>query len=101
MPCKKRDIKIKNEPVENFDTYFGSIDELVGEGLRDGLGCPKGRLTRTLADQVNGLVDSAKGRNIDGLSADDTTRSDTGGVFTGAALADRSDDDLKGVLAGD
>jgi hypothetical protein len=47
------------------------------------------------------LVDSAEGRDIDGLSTDDTTRSDTGGVFTAAGGADGVHEDLEGVLAGE
>jgi len=47
------------------------------------------------------LVDSAEGRHIDGLSTDDTTGTDTGGVFAAASLRERVDDDLDGVLAGE
>jgi len=47
------------------------------------------------------LVDSAEGRDIDSLSTDDTTRSDTGGVFTAAGGGDRVHEDLDGVLAGE
>ena len=82
-------------------TYLGGVDDLIGEGLRDRLERPEGGLAGTLADQVNGLVDSAEGRDVDGLSANDTTGSDTGGVFAGAAVADGGDHDLNGVLAGE
>ena len=79
-------------------TYLGSVDDLVGEALRDGLKASEGGLAGALADQVDSLVDSAEGRHVDGLSADDTTRSDTGGVFAGTAVGDGSDDDLDGVF---
>ena len=79
-------------------TYLGGVDELVSEGLRDRLETSEGGLARGLANKVDGLVDSAEGRNIDSLSAHDTTRSDTGGVFAGAAVGDGSHDDLDGVL---
>ena len=79
-------------------TYLGCVDEFVRECLRDRLETSEGGLTSGFADEVDGLVDSAEGRNIDSLSADDTTRSDTGGVFAGTAMRDGSDDDLDGIL---
>ncbi len=48
-------------------------------------------------DQVDGLVDSTEGSNIDGLSADNTAGTDTGGVFTSAAKSKRVDQDLEWV----
>ena len=50
-------------------------------------------------DQVNSLVDSAEGRHIDGLSAHNTTRTDTGGVFAGAAKSKRVYKNLEWVQA--
>ena len=87
--------------TQTAETYLGSVDDLVGEGLRDGLETSEGGLAGALADQVDGLVDSAEGRHVDSLSADDTTRADTGGVFAGATLRDGGDEDLDGVLAGE
>ena len=80
-------------------TYLGGVDEFVSEGLGDRLETSEGGLTGGLADEVDGLVDSAEGRNVDSLSADNTTGSDTGGVFAGTTVGDGSDDDLDGVLA--
>ena len=82
-------------------TYLGSVDDLVGEGLRNGLQASEGGLTGSLADQVNGLVDSAEGRHVDSLSTNNTTRSDTGGVLTGASVGDGGNHDLDGVLTGE
>ena len=84
-----------------FSTYLGSVDEFVSECLRDRLETSEGGLASGFADEVDGLVDSTEGRNIDSLSADDATRSDTGGVFAGTAVRDGSDDDLNGVLTGE
>ena len=78
-------------------TYLGGVDDLIGEGLRDRLERPEGGLAGTLADQVNGLVDSAEGRHVDSLSAHDTARTDTGGVFTGAGGSDGVDENLAHV----
>lgn len=52
----------------------------------------------SLAEQVDSLVDSSERRNINSLSSDGTTGSDTGGVFSSTGLNDGFKDDLKGVL---
>jgi len=80
-------------------TYLGGVDDLVGEGLGDGLKASESTLTGTLAHQVDGLVDSTEGRDIDGLSTDNTTGSNTGGVLTGTTVGDGGDEHLDGVLA--
>jgi hypothetical protein len=82
-------------------TYLGSVDNLVGEGLGDRLQTSECGLAGALADQVDGLVDSAERRHIDGLSTDHTTGSDTSGVLTGTTVGDSGDDNLNGVLAGE
>ena len=89
------------ESHPSSDTYLGGVDDLVGESLGDGLERAESRLAGALADEVNGLVDSAERRHIHGLSTHDTTRSDTGGVLAAAASGDGSDEDLDGVLAGE
>ena len=81
-------------------TYLGGIDDLVGEGLRDRLEASEGGFTGTLADEVDRLVDSAERRHVDGLSADNTAGTDTGGIFASTGVGDGGDDDLDGVLAG-
>jgi len=47
------------------------------------------------------LVDSSERRNIDGLSSDGTTGSNTGGVFSGTRLNDGLEEDLERVLVGE
>ena len=79
--------------------YLGCVDNLVGQGLGNALEAAEGGVTGALADQVNSLVDSAEGRHIDGLSSDNTTGSDTGGVLAGATVGDSVDEHLEGVLA--
>jgi len=81
------------------DSYLGGGDDLVGEALRHTLETTESALTGSLADEVDSLVDSAEGRHIDGLSADDTTGSDTGGVFAGAGVGEGVDEDLDWVEA--
>ena len=81
-------------------TYLAGVDDLIGESLSNRLERPEGRLASRLEDEVDGLVDSAEGRNIDSLSAHDTTGTDTGGVLAGTSVRDGSDKDLDGVLTG-
>ena len=50
-------------------------------------------------NQVNSLVYSAERRNINGLSAHNTTRTDTSGVFAGAAISKRVYENLEWVEA--
>jgi len=90
-------MKIKTARLES--TYLGGVDELISESLRHALEVAEGGVAGALADQVDGLVHSAERRNVDGLSANGTARTDTGGVLTTAALLDGVDDDLDWVLA--
>ena len=78
---------------------FG-IDDFVGQALSNGLVGLDGTVSGSVGDQVDGLVDSSEGRNVDGLLSDDTSSSDTGGVFSGTSLQDGVDKDFEGVLAG-
>jgi len=58
----------------------------------------EGGLSGSLAKQVDSLVDSSERRNVDSLSSDGTTGSDTGGVLSGTGLNDGLKDDVEGVL---
>lgn len=80
-----------------MSTYLGGIDDLVSEGLRHALEGSKSRLSGTLHDEVDSLVDTAERRNINSLSSDNTTGSNTGGVLTGSSVRDSSDEHLDGV----
>jgi len=55
----------------------------------------------SLADQVDGLVDSSEWGHIDGLSSDGTTGTDSCGVFSGSTLDEGLEHDLKWVLSGE
>ena len=61
-PYNKRDNLINDTlNIHHCQTYLRGVDDLISEGLGDGLEASEGRLTGTLADQVDGLVDSAEG----------------------------------------
>lgn len=85
------------EGVTLSDT-LGGVDELVSESLSHALVGSESRFSRSLAEQVDSLVDSSEGRNINSLPSDGTTGADTGGVLSGTGLNDGLEDDLKGIL---
>lgn len=57
-------------------------------------------MTYASGQKGNGLVDTAEGRDIDGLTTDSTSRTDTSGVFTGTGVDDSINENLDGVLVG-
>jgi len=79
---------------------LGGGDDLIGEALRKSLVSSERGLSGTLADQEDSLVDSSERRDIDGLSADGTAGTDSGGVLTSTTLDDGLKEDLERVGAG-
>lgn len=79
---------------------LGGVDELLSKALGNGLDVAESGLTGTDGQEGDGLVDTAEGRDIDGLATDGTGGTDTGAVFAGTAVDDGVDGDLDGVLVG-
>lgn len=79
---------------------LGGVDELLSKALGNRLDVAESGLTGTDGQEGNGLVDTAEGRDIDGLATDGTGGTNTGGVLTGTAVDDGVDSDLDGVLVG-
>jgi len=77
---------------------LGSIDQFIGQALRNALDAAEGRLTSTGGEQVDSSVNTTQRRNVDGLSADGTSRADTSGVFTRTRVDDSLNQDLERVL---
>ncbi len=77
---------------------LGSVDQFVSQALRDALDATEGRFTSTSGEQVDSGVNTTQRRNVDGLSADGTSRTDTGRVFTRTRVDDGLNQDLEGVL---
>ena len=77
------------------------VDDLVGEAFSNGFDVSKSGFTGSLADEVDSLVNTSEGGDIDGLTSDNTTGTDTGGVLTGTTVLASGDEDLDGVLVGD
>jgi len=70
---------------------FGSVDQLVSQALGDGLDVTESRLTGTCAQEPDGLVDTSQWRDVDGLTTDGTGTTDSGRVFSRAAVLDGID----------
>lgn len=68
--------------------------------LGDRLDVAERRLADTDGDEGDGLVDAAERRDVDGLTADGTLRTDPGRVFARASVDDGVDEDLDRVLVG-
>lgn len=79
---------------------LSSIDQLLRQALRNALNVPEARLSGTNSEKGNRLIDSPQWGHINSLSPDGTSGTDTGGVFTGAAVDDGIDGDLDRVLVG-
>jgi len=79
---------------------LGGIDELIGQALGDGLDVTESGFTSTSAQKPDSLVDTSEGRDIDGLTSDSTSTSDTGRIFTGTRVDNGLKKNLDGVLSG-
>jgi hypothetical protein len=79
---------------------LGSVDKLLSKALSNRLDVAERGLTGTGCQEGDGLVDTAERGNIDGLSADGTGGTDTGGVFAGTAVDDGVNGNLDRVLVG-
>lgn len=77
-----------------------SVDQLLGQALGDRLDVTECGFTGTNGQESNGLVDAAERGDIDGLSSDGTSRSNSGGIFARSAVDDGIDGDLDWVLVG-
>merc|ERR1739838_545120 len=54
-----------------------------------------------LDDQIDTLVNSSQWRDIDGLSSNSTTGTNSGGIFSGTTLDDGLEENLEWVAAGE
>lgn len=79
---------------------LGSVDQLFSKALGNALDVAERGLAGTDGEEGDTLVDTAEGRDIDGLATDGTGGTDTGGVFAGTAVDNGIDGDLDGVLVG-
>lgn len=94
------DLLLLFKGIWRLDVSFLNVDDFVGKDFSNALLTSEGVLSGTLSDKVDGSIDSSEGRNIDSLLSDDTTGSNSGGIFSGTSLNDGSNKDLKRVSSG-
>lgn len=87
------------EGVGTLDVALLCVDDLVRQALRNCLERFHSMLAGSLSNQVDGLVDSSQGRNIDSLLPDHTSCSDTSRVFSWAGLQHGSHEHFKWISA--
>ena len=75
------------------------IDELISKAFRHRFDVSERGFSGSSSQKYDSLVDSSEWRNINSLSLDSTSRSDSGRVFSGSAVSDGIDDDFDWVLA--
>mmetsp|Transcript_36979 Transcript_36979/g.55879 ORF Transcript_36979/g.55879 Transcript_36979/m.55879 type:complete len:255 (-) Transcript_36979:22-786(-) len=80
---------------------LGSVHDLIGQALSDGLDVAERRVTGASAQQVDGLVHTSEGGDVNSLSAHNTGRADSSGVFPRASVLHGLDVDLERVLVGE
>ena len=95
------DLLLFLQSVGRLQVSLLNVDQLVSQNLGNALLGPEGVLSHSLGDQVDGLVDSSEGRNVDSLLSNHTTSSDSGGVLSGTGLDNCVDKDLEGVSSGE
>ena len=95
----KRDNEVNRLIELKINAYLGGLDNLIGEAFWHGFETTEGRLLRVLNDVVNSLVHSTKRGYINSLSTNNTTRSDTSGIFTWTTVANSIKSNLDWVLS--
>jgi hypothetical protein len=79
---------------------LGSVDQLFGETFSNALDVSERSFTCTNGEKGNSLVDTTERRDIDGLSSDGTSASNSGAVFSRTTVDNGIYGDLNGVLVG-
>lgn len=57
---------------ERVGALLGAVHDLIGQTLGAGLDVSESTVSGTLGDEGDGLIDSSQGRNVDGLSSNNT-----------------------------
>jgi len=78
---------------------LGGIDDLVSEGLTHWLEGSESRFSGSLTEEIDGLVDSSKWWNINSLSSDGTSGTNSCWVLSGTWLNDGLEQDFEWVLS--
>ena len=78
---------------------IGGLHDFISKGLSDILSVLETLVSGVLSNQVDGLVDSSEGRYINSLSLDISSFSDSGRVFSGTAISNSVEKNLKRILS--
>jgi len=78
--------------------FLGTVHDFISQTFRDGLHGSEGGISAANSHIEESDGDSSHGGNIDGLSSDGTTTTDSGGVFSGSSDLGGFDKDLDGVF---
>jgi len=78
---------------------LGGIDDFISKSLTHWLEASESRLSRSLTEEIDSLVDSSKWWNINSLSSDSTSWTNSCWVFSGTTLNDGLKQDFEWVLS--
>jgi len=79
---------------------LGSGNDLIGEGLTERLMASESGFSGSLAHQIDGLVDSSQWGDINSLSSDGTSGTNSGRVLSGSTLDDSLEQNFQWVGTG-
>ena len=68
---------------------LGGIDELVSQAFRNGFDVAESRLTCTSSEEIDGLIHPTQRGNIDGLTPNNSSRSNTSCIFPWSTVCNR------------
>ena len=81
-------------------TFLGAVHDLISKAFSSRLDVSEGTVSSTNSDQSQSLIDTSERRDINGLSSDNTSGTNTGGILTRSSVLDGINKDLHGVLVG-
>ena len=77
-----------------FKNYLGSVHDLLGKALSNGLDVTEGGLASTGGEEPESLGDTTHWGDVDSLTADNTSGSNTTGILTRSGVDDGINKDL-------
>ena len=78
-----------------------SSDDFLSKSLGNGFERSESGGSGALSDEVDALVHSSQGGYINSLSPDDTTGTNSSGIFSGSTLSNSINENLNGVFSGE
>jgi hypothetical protein len=91
------DLLLLFKGIRRLDVSFLNVDDFVSKDFSNTLLTSESVLSGTLGDKVDSSINSSEGGNIDSLFSNNTTGTNSGGIFSGTSLNDGSNEDLKRI----